>query len=50
MSLEQLNVELRYLQARQNDAGRSVVAKLFGKEIAQVEELRRQRFGVKARG
>ena len=44
MSLEQLNAELRYLRVRQHDAGTSVVAKLFGKEIALVETVRLQRF------
>jgi hypothetical protein len=48
MSLDQLNAELRYLRMRQRDSG-SALAKLFGKEIALIEAIRLQRFGVKPR-
>ena len=49
MSLEQLDAELRYLRTRRRECAPSVVAKLFGKEIAAIEAVRLRRFGVRPR-
>ena len=49
MSLEQLNAELKYLRVRTHSTGASSAAKLFAKEIADVEAARLKRFGVEPR-